>query len=154
MSDQIDYQKKLDGALRQVVRDVLDEVASEGLPGEHHFFLTFDTQEPGVSMSDWLRQQYPEEMTVVLQHQFWNLVSNDEGFGVTLRFSGAEERVEVPWQALTVFADPSVEFGLQLGSTLQEPEQENEPVEAVPSACEATAGSRAEVVQIDDFRRS
>lgn len=151
MSDSIDYQEKLDGALRLVVREVLADVAREGLPGDHHFFLTFCTEAPNVKMSDWLREQYPEEMTVILQHQFWNLRSTEDGFAVTLRFSGVEERLEVPWDALTVFADPSVEFGLQLRSphemTLEPPaETERAPVEA-------SVGVEADVVHIEDFRR-
>ena len=103
-------------AILDVVRRVMARVADEGLPGEHHFYLTFATGAEGVEMPPRQRQQFPDEMTIVLQHQFWNLAVDEAGFGVTLRFSGRPERVRVPWTALRVFADPSVGFALKLPS--------------------------------------
>ena len=109
-----DYPVLLRGALVGLVRGLIDRVAEEGFPGDHHFLLTFGTTELGVEMSSRLRKRYPEEMTIVLQHQFWNLTANDDGFKVTLRFGGNPEPLTVPWSALRAFADPSSGFGLRL----------------------------------------
>lgn len=111
-----DYATLMRQAILDVVRHVLARVADEGLPGEHHFYLTFATTAEGVEIPPLQRQQFPEEMTVVLQNQFWNLAADDAGFAVTLRFAGKPERVRVPWPALRVFADPSVGFALKLPS--------------------------------------
>jgi hypothetical protein len=110
----IDYQGLMRSALRDVVRRVLAHVAEHGLPGEHHLYLTFATAHDGVELPAGLRRQHPDEMTIVLQHQFWNLAADDAGFAVTLRFSGRPERLVVPWPALRAFADPSVDFGFRL----------------------------------------
>lgn len=142
----LDYPRRLDAALRGVVRDVLAEVARDGLPGESHFYLTFRTDDPEVSLSPALRGRFPEEMTVVLQHQFWNLDVDEHGFAVTLRFGGSEERVGVPWRALTVFADPAEEFGLRLDGVDEKSEAAEEPDPAEP-------GEAADVVHLEDFRR-
>lgn len=112
MTGGIDYPGLLRRATLGLVREALELAASEGLPGEHHFFLTFRTTEEGVELPPSLSQQYPETMTIVLQHQYWNLDVGDEGFAVTLRFGGQHERLRVPWDALTAFLDPSVPFGL------------------------------------------
>jgi hypothetical protein len=141
-----DYERRIDDALRGVVRDVLADVALHGLQGDHHFYLSFRTDFPDVAVSPALRERYPEEITVVLQHQFWNLTTDECGFAVTLRFGGVEERVSVPWPALTVFADPSAEFGLQLRHA-------EETVPVLTSASVEAAGGEAQVVQLDDFRR-
>lgn len=109
-----DYPILLRGALVGLIRGLIERVAEEGFPGDHHFLLTFGTSEPGVEMSPRLRKRYPEEMTIVLQHQFWNLVADDQGFKVTLRFGGNPEPLTVPWAALRAFADPSSGFGLRL----------------------------------------
>ena len=109
-----DYPVLLRGALVSLIRGLIDRVAEEGFPGDHHFLLTFGTGEPGVEMSSRLRKRYPEEMTIVLQHQFWNLTADDDGFKVTLRFGGNPEPLTVPWSALRAFADPSSGFGLRL----------------------------------------
>jgi hypothetical protein len=112
VSEGIDYPGLLRRATLGLVREALELAASEGLPGEHHFFLTFRTTEEGVELPASLARQYPDTMTIVLQHQFWNLDVGDEGFAVTLRFGGQHERLRVPWDALTSFLDPSVPFGL------------------------------------------
>jgi hypothetical protein len=119
-----DYPALMTDALTGLVRRVLARVAEEGLPAEHHFFLTFGTSEEGVELPAALRKQFPEEMTIVLQHQFWNLAVADDGFAVTLRFGGRPERVVVPWNALRAFADPSAEFGFRLRASAPEPEGE------------------------------
>jgi len=110
----IDYPGMVLGALRDAIGDVLRQVAEEGLPGDHHFYITFRTDAPGVEIPPGLRNQHPDELTIVLQHQFWNFHVDDESFSVTLRFSGVETSMRVPFDAMTAFADPSVEFGVQL----------------------------------------
>lgn len=111
--DLIRYDVLVQDALRGVVRKVMREVAEGGLPGEHHFYIAFDTTAPGVRMSSRLRAQHPEEMTIVLQHQFWDLAVSDHGFEVGLSFGGVPERLLVPFAAVKGFFDPSVQFGLQ-----------------------------------------
>ncbi len=113
MADQIRYDLLTQQALRGVVRSVLTDTAKKGLPGEHHFYISFDTRADGVRMSDRLRAQYPDEMTVILQHQFWDLKVSEEDFEVGLSFGGVPERLAVPFDAINGFFDPSVEFGLQ-----------------------------------------
>jgi hypothetical protein len=111
--DLIRYDLLAQDALRGVVRKVLADVATRGLPGEHHFFVSFDTRAEGVKISDRLRGKYPEELTIVLQHQFWDLVVNDDHFEVGVSFNGIPERLTVPFAAIKGFFDPSVQFGLQ-----------------------------------------
>jgi hypothetical protein len=113
MPDHIRYDLLAQAALRGVVRTVLTDAAKNGLPGEHHFFITFDTRSEGVRLSQRMRAQYPEEMTVVLQHQFWDLTVTEEAFEVGLSFGGVPERLTVPFTAVNKFFDPSVQFGLQ-----------------------------------------
>ena len=123
--DLIRYDVLVQEALRGVVRKVMGEVARTGLPGEHHFYVSFDTRHPGVRLSGRLRQRYPTEMTVVLQHQYWDLEVNDQFFEVNLSFSGIPERLHVPFNAVKGFVDPSVEFGLQF-EVIGEGEDEEE----------------------------
>jgi hypothetical protein len=111
--DHIRYDILTQDALRGVVRTVLEDAARNGLPGEHHFYIAFDTRAEGVKLSQRMRAQYPEEMTVVLQHQFWDLVVADDQFEVGLSFGGVPERVVVPFAAIKSFVDPSVQFGVQ-----------------------------------------
>jgi hypothetical protein len=111
--DWLRYDRLVEDALRSVVRRALLEVAANGLPGDHHFYLTFHTQDPGVGLSPALRAQYPKEMTIVLQHQFWGLDVTEEGFTVKLSFGGVRETLVIPFQSVISFADPSVKFGLQ-----------------------------------------
>ncbi len=113
MTDHIRYDLLTQQALRGVVRDVLSEAAKKGLPGDHHFYVSFDTKAEGVRISERLRGQYPEEMTIILQHQFWDLAVTDNGFEVGLSFGGIPEKLAVPFEAITGFFDPSVQFGLQ-----------------------------------------
>ncbi len=111
--DHIRYDLLAQEALRSVVRRVLTDVAKSGLPGEHHFYIAFDTRYPGVRMSQRLRDQHPEEMTIVLQHQFWDLAVSDQAFDIGLSFKGVPERLHIPFSAIRGFFDPSVQFGLQ-----------------------------------------
>jgi hypothetical protein len=112
-TDHIRYDLLAQDALRGVVRSVLADTAKNGLPGEHHFYISFDTTADGVRLSARLREQYPQEMTIILQHQFWDLRVSDEAFEVGLSFNGVPERLAVPFEAVKSFVDPSVEFGLQ-----------------------------------------
>lgn len=109
----IDYEALAQDAMRGVVRAVLSRVAKTGLPGEHHFYIAFNTQAPGVIISKRLKEKYPEEMTIVLQHRFWDLIVSDERFEVKLTFDSIPERLAVPYRAVKVFFDPSVPYGLQ-----------------------------------------
>lgn len=102
----------VEDALRGVVRRAIDHAKAHGLSGDHHFYLTFASQHPDVVMPDYLREQYPEEMTIVLQHQFYDLDADEDGFSVTLSFNSERERLHVPFVAITTFADPSVNFAL------------------------------------------
>ena len=127
--DHIRYDLLTQQALRAVVRRVLSDVAKTGsLPGEHHFYVTFDTRAPGVRLSTRMREQYPEEMTIVLQHQFWDLAVSDAHFEVALSFNGVSEKLHVPLDAIKGFFDPSVQFGLQF-ETLTEAGNEAKPTE-------------------------
>lgn len=170
--DLIRYDLLVQDALRGVVRHVLTDAATNGLPGEHHFYISFRTEAAGVRISNRLREKYPEEMTVVLQHQFWDLAVTEHGFEVGLHFSGIPERLLVPFDALTGFFDPSVQFGLKFEFAGVEPadndedaeaaETEADEAEAKPRAAakaepeaEAPSGDEAgaQVVSLDAFRK-
>jgi hypothetical protein len=121
-----------------VVRTVLADTAKSGLPGEHHFYIAFNTQAPGVRISARLREQYPKEMTIILQHQFWDLTVNSEGFEVGLSFGGIPERLAVPFEAIRGFFDPSVQFGLQF-EIEGERDRPEEPAEVEEKAADKPA---------------
>lgn len=129
-ADAIDYPERMREAMRRMVRDLLAEVAEDGLPGDHHFLLTIRTASPGVVLSETLRARYPRELSVVLQHQFWDLEVKEESFGVTLKFGGVPERLEVPYRALAAFVDPHAEFGLPLISPDEADAMEEAPLPA------------------------
>ncbi len=157
--DALDYPRMLRNALRQVPREALGRVAAEGLPEPHYFYLTFRTGHPGVVLAPYLRQRYPDEMTIVLKQQFRDLEVDDEGFSVTLYFGGRPELLSVPFAALTAFVDPGVDFGLRFDAGPEGPAREEMPEQEPAAAEEALedgeAGARApaSVVQIDAFRR-
>lgn len=114
MSDtEINYEQQVQTALRYVMRDVLSRVAKEGLPGEHHFYITFQTKADGVSLPAFLVEKYPDEMTIVIQAQFWNLEVDDHGFSIDLKFNGTASSLRIPFAAVVNFVDPSVQFALQ-----------------------------------------
>ena len=115
--DLIGYNALVENGLRSVVREALRRVAEEGWPGTHHAYITFKTAAPGVEVPDFLHTRYPDELTVVLQHQFWGLEVEDDRFSVTLSFNKVGHRIVVPFAALTSYADPSIKFGLQFGQT-------------------------------------
>lgn len=133
MPDHIRYDLLTQQALRGVVRTVLTETAKKGLIGEHHFYISFDTQAPNVRLSERMRAQYPEEMTIILQHQFWDLKVTDEGFEVGLSFGGVPEKLSIPFEAIRGFFDPSVQFGLQF-EEVAEGVAPQAPAEAKPTA--------------------
>jgi hypothetical protein len=144
--DHIRYDLLTQQALRAVVRRVLADLAKTGsLPGEHHFYVTFDTRAPGVKLSSRMREQYPEEMTIVLQHQFWDLAVSDVHFEVALSFNGVSEKLHVPFEAIKGFFDPSVQFGLQF-------ETQGEAADAAekPAANEKAAKPRPKAVAEED----
>ncbi|MCG8356571.1 MAG: ClpXP protease specificity-enhancing factor SspB [Kiloniellales bacterium] len=175
VQDGLRYDTMVEEALRGVVREALSLAAEHGLPGDHHFYITFRTDFPGISLPASLRKRYPSEMTIVLQHQYWGLEVSKEGFAVTLSFNDKLERLDVPLSAVTAFADPSVRFGLQFDGHDGEDEDEGaltiadlsnedgkrgdsgdlpEAEEARPEAAEADAGDgSANVVTLDAFRK-
>src|SRR5262245_2080493 len=129
--DYIRYDILTQDAMRSVVQTVLADAATKGLPGEHHFFISFDTRADGVVLSPRLKAQYPKEMTIVLQHQFWDLTVTNDRFEVGLSFSGIPERLVVPLRAITGFADPTVQFVLQFAVAVEDDETaEDESAEA------------------------
>lgn len=135
--DHIRYDILTQDALRGVVRTVLEDAARNGLPGEHHFYVAFDTRAEGVKLSTRMRAQYPEEMTVVLQHQFWDLVVTDEQFEVGLSFGGVPERVVVPFASIKSFVDPSVQFGVQFETLVASGDGSGQEID---STAESSAG--------------
>ncbi len=139
-SDHIRYDLLTQDALRGVIRHVLADVARDGVPGDHHFYVTFKTGARGVRVSQRLRQTYPDEMTIVLQHQFWDLVVTEQTFEVGLAFGGIPERLLVPFDAITGFFDPSVQFGVKF-----EVETEGQAEDEAPRRQPPGAGSEPEV---------
>jgi len=164
--DHIRYDLLAQAALRGVVHTVLADAAKKGLPGEHHFKITFNSTAPGVKLSDRMREQYPETMTIVLQHQFWDLTVNDDAFEVGLSFGGVPERIAIPFDAVTAFFDPAVQFGLQFETMESKAAGDADTAvkneESAPSKPEALpapepepdhAPGGAEVVRLDRFRQ-
>ncbi|MEQ1578903.1 MAG: ClpXP protease specificity-enhancing factor SspB [Hyphomicrobium sp.] len=132
----IDYETLAQDAMRGVVRTVLQRAAKSGLPGDHHFYISFDTEAPGASISKRLKEKYPNEMTIVLQHRFWDLLVSDDRFEVKLTFDGIPERLIVPFASIKVFFDPSVRYGLQF----EEPDSEDGTGTLAPSSRPGLAG--------------
>ena len=174
MSDTIDYGNKMHRAMRGLIAEVLEDVGANGLPGDHHFFITFDTRHPDVEMADWLFDRYPSEMTIVVQHWFDNLIVAPDGFQITLNFGDNPEPLAIPFDAIRTFVDPSVEFGLRFES--QDDEEEEHEVVELPDVDLAEAleldksddpkpksktdkgetvpAKEAEVVSLDAFRKT
>ncbi len=144
--DTIDYPKLIDTAMRNVVREALIHVHQFGLPGDHHFFISFQTEYPGVSISPQLKARYPEEITIVVQHQFWDLKIARDHFSIMLSFNNIPEKLVVPFDALTAFADPSIKFGLQFHGKppANSNPASNAPVAEEPVACPATGRTGTE----------
>lgn len=161
MTDRIDYGTLMHDAMRGLIRRVLEDVRDNGLPGEHHFFITFDTMHPDVEIADWLSDRFPDEMTIVMQHWFGDLDPQDDGFTVTLNFGDSPEPLYIPYDAIITFVDPSVEFGLRFEAT---PEDENggadiEELDGPPAPMAEDVPQpdipvEAEVVSLDAFRKT
>lgn len=155
-TDLMRYDTMVEGALRGVMIEALGHAAAQGLPGDHHFYISFRTGHPGVRMSADLFAQHPEEMTIVLQHKFWDLEVSGDAFSVTLAFDGVQQSLTVPFDAVAGFADPSVNFGLQFkaGEAQEAGGETAGKVGAAPRSDEngASEGS-AEVVALDAFRK-
>jgi len=160
MTRSIDYGKLMHRAMRNLIQQVLLDVRDHGLPGAHHFFITFDTKHPDTRLADWLRERYPKEMTVVMQHWFDDLEVSDEGFSVTLNFGDAPENLFVPYDSIQTFVDPSVEFGLRFESHDEQEDgalpfsadngnKDQKPAKKEPDA----EKSDAQVVSLDSFRK-
>lgn len=146
--DLIRYDLLVQDALKGVVRKVLIDAGKDGLPGEHHFYISFQTDFPGVRLSNRLREKYPQEMTIVLQHQFWDLNITEHTFEVGLSFSGVPERLLIPFDALTGFFDPSVQFGLKFDGQ----DEEEDEIEEAPPAPQSMRGS--EPVELKQPRKA
>jgi hypothetical protein len=154
--DFLDYHALIQDALRDVVREAMARVAAEGFPGEHHFYLSFRSGAEGVVVPAFLGERYPEEITIVLQNQFWDLVVDEEGFSVSLNFDASRERVGVPWEALTAFVDPAAEFALRFAAEDEEEAADGGAAEEDEGRGGGSAGSAdasAEVVSIQRFKK-
>ena len=152
--DLFGYPKMVETALRNVMREALERTVREGLPGEHHFYISFRTRAPGVAIPKYLLAKYPDEMTVVLQHQFRALEVGDDSFSVNLSFQSRSERLTIPFAAVTAFADPSVKFGLQFEAASAQPAQiESLPAPTSPDKPAEAERPAAEIVALDKFRK-
>ncbi len=155
----IDYGGMMHRAMQGLIANILRDVAENGLPGEHHFFITFDTRVEGVEMADWLRDRYPEEMTIVIQHWFDNLTVDEDGFTITLNFGNSPEPLRIPFDALRTFVDPSVEFGLRFETQDDDDEDDDDEINDDLLSDENDDGpddsptSGGEVVQLDRWRK-
>jgi len=159
MTDYIGYEALTQAAMRGVVREALRTgLEGNGLPGDHHFYLTFRTRAPGVKIADYLIERFPEEMTIVIQHQYWDLEVHDGHFEIILKFSGVPQHLFIPYAAITRFVDPSVNFGLTFESPDKDAAVISPAGEATiaPTAAEEADSAEAEagtVVNLDAFRR-
>jgi len=147
MAKAIDYGNLMHRAMRGLIQTVLKDVAANGLPGAHHFFITFDTTTEGVEMAPWLRSRYPAEMTLVVQHWFEDLIVTDDGFSITLNFGNQPEPLVIPFDAVRTFVDPSVEFGLRF-ETHDDDEEDKDPEDDPPPP-----QGEAQIVRLDKFRK-
>jgi hypothetical protein len=163
MRDSIEYGNLMHDAMRGLIRRVLEQVAETGLPGAHHFFITFDTSHPDAELADWLSDRYPSEMTVVMQHWYDNLDVGEDGFAVTLNFGDQPEPLYIPYDSIRTFVDPSVEFGLRFeaheapeesgSANLDGPDDTSNSNGSEPSAPKKEP-KKGDVVSLDSFRKS
>jgi len=154
MADEIDYGNLMHNAMRSLIQDVLTEVKNNGLPGEHHFFITFDTNHAGVEMASWLKDRYPTEITVVMQHWYDDLEVKDDGFSVTLNFGDTPEHLVIPYEAILTFVDPSVEFGLRFETNEEDEDTDDQkPTVSKESDKDDTKKETGQVVSLDNFRK-
>jgi hypothetical protein len=153
MNKTIDYGTLMHKAMRTLIFDVLKDVEQSGLPGEHHFFITFDTTVDGVEISEWLRQRYPEEMTIVIQHWFDGLNVKEDGFDITLNFGDQPESLVVPFLAILTFVDPSVEFGLRFEQNEDDEQPKFTEMEKANDQEKKSSKKKGDVVSLDSFRK-
>ena len=139
--------------MRTLIFDVLKDVEKSGLPGEHHFFITFDTTVEGVEISEWLRKRYPEEMTIVIQHWFDGLNVKEDGFDITLNFGDQPESLVVPFLAILTFVDPSVEFGLRFEQNEDDEQPKFSEMEKANDQEKKSSKKKGDVVSLDSFRK-
>jgi len=163
--DFLEYPKMVERAMRGVVREALDVAVESGLPGLHHFYITFRTKDPNVVLADRLHAQYPDEMTIVMEHQYSDLLVDDDKFSITLSFGGSPETLVIPYAAITAFVDPSVKFGLQFDANADEADKtlpQNLEDPANPASGSALDGENestdppsndGQVVALDNFRK-
>ena len=156
MARSIDYGNLMHRAMRGLIQTVLSDVADHGLPGNHHFFITFDTNHPDVAIADWLKARYPDEMTIVIQHWYENLNVTDDGFTITLNFGNAPEPMVIPFDAVRTLVDPSVEFGLRFEThDSDDDDADDDDDDSDDDDDDAPDAPRpaAEVVSLDKFRK-
>ncbi len=155
MARKIDYGNLMHQAMRSLITEVLRDVEANGLPGDHHFFITFDTGHPDAMLADWLRDRYPQEMTVVMQHWYDNLKVDPQGFAITLNFGDAPEPLYIPFNAVRTFVDPSVEFGLRFETHDNDDEEDEDEDAPMDEDVEQGTDERkdAEVVSLDKWRK-
>jgi len=163
--DTLRYDRWIEDALKSVVRKALNYCQENGLPGEHHFYITFATDHPNVVIPAHLREQYPQEITIVLENEYWDLEVQDDFFHVTLSFSDVRTPLHIPFEAITGFADPSVKFGLQFKMELQEEDEDYDEdiseLNVAPTSDSTTPKAKAKpddenkdnVVTLDAFRK-
>lgn len=153
MTDFYDYATRMQNAMRLMVKEIIGEVAKEGLSDPHHFFITFDTQHPLVQMDQTLRKQFPKDMTIVIQHEFYGLEATDGHMEITLSFSDTPQRLVIPWDAMITFVDPSVDFGVRLAPERDESEIEESPMAIVEDDDIPDEDPAGEVISLDQFRK-
>lgn len=154
MSRSLDYGNLMHRAMRGLIKDVLLDVKANGLPGDHHFFITFDTQHEAVNIAEWLMKRYPEEMTVVMQHWYDNLDVTDDGFHITLNFGDQPEPLYIPYDAIITFVDPSVEFGLRFEThDSYDDDEDDDDFDADDSDAPNENKAAGQVVSLDQFRK-
>jgi hypothetical protein len=153
MTDTINYAQMMQKAMQGLMIDVLKKTSINGLPGNHHYFISFKTKSEGVKVADWIKERYPEEMTIVIQHWFDNLDVNDKCFSITLNFGDNPENLTIPWDSILTFVDPSVEFGLRFEG---EENKDNDIHEEIPESNMIEIEEEdniAEIVNLDNFRK-
>ncbi|MEJ1991861.1 MAG: ClpXP protease specificity-enhancing factor SspB [Maritimibacter sp.] len=159
MTRTIDYGNLMHEAMRSLIRHVLTDVSENGLPGAHHFFISFDTGHPDVEIADWLAERFPDDMTIVMQHWFEGLEVSEDGFSITLNFGNQPERMYIPFDAIRTFVDPSVEFGLRFETQESDDDEDDDEIDVTDEADEDTGpnddgGKKdADVVSLDSFRK-
>ena len=152
MTDKIDYRTLMHNAMRGLIKEVLLGVIKNGLPGNHHFFITIDTTHPELQIASWLKDRYPSDITVVMQHWYDGLDVQDDGFSVTLNFGDQPEPLYIPYDSILTFVDPSVEFGLRFESMETDDDLDDDQDEDETPNTE-TSTSAGEVVSLDSFRK-